>query len=169
MTIQLRLPVAAAAMASLLSISGLALAQPAAPAGSAGPPSHAQWAEHMQAHREARIHALHDLLNIHPDQEVAFQAFVSSMHPDKDAQRHHEGEGAPQQALTTPQRLDRMTQRMAEHQAAFQHRADAVRTFYAALTPDQQRAFDAMHGVMGRHDMGHGMHGHGGFGGPERG
>jgi protein CpxP len=58
---------------------------------------------------------------------------------------------------------------MAEHQAKFQHRADAIRTFYAALTPDQQRTFDAMHDMMGHHGMGHGMHGRGGFDGPQRG
>jgi len=37
-----------------------------------------------------------------------------------------------------------MAARMAEGQAKFQQMAAATKTFYAALTPDQRRAFDAM-------------------------
>jgi Spy/CpxP family protein refolding chaperone len=66
-----------------------------------------------------------------------------------------------------------MSKRMAERQAAFQHRADAIRRFYAVLSPEQKRAFDALHdrGGMGGHG-GHGFEPHGGGpddhrGGPE--
>jgi len=45
--------------------------------------------------------------------------------------------------LTTPQRLDRMQARQAERNAMFTQRADATRSFYAALTPEQQKTFDA--------------------------
>ena len=47
---------------------------------------------------------------------------------------------------------------MAEHQAAFKKRHDAIRAFYGQLTPSQQKAFDALHEGMG--GMG-GMHGRG--------
>jgi phytoene/squalene synthetase len=57
--------------------------------------------------------------------------------------------------LSTPERLDRMAARMAERAARFRAHADAVRRFYAQLSPTQQKAFDAMP------MMGHGMHGHG--------
>ena len=74
---------------------------------------------------------------------------------------------AEETALTTPQRLDRMVheaaERSAKHQAQMQAHVDAVKRFYAALTPSQQKAFDAMHkGGMG----GMMMHGpeHGGSG-----
>lgn len=83
-----------------------------------------------------------------------------------DMEKHHaemEAKRAEEAALTTPQRLDRMVKHMAEesakHQAEMQTHVDAVKRFYAALTPSQQKAFDALHeGGMG--EM------HGGPGGP---
>lgn len=71
---------------------------------------------------------------------------------------------AEEAALTTPQRLDRMVQHMAEesarHQSEMRAHVDAVKRFYAALTPSQQKAFDAMH----HHGMGGGVMMHGGQG-----
>jgi Skp family chaperone for outer membrane proteins len=68
-------------------------------------------------------------------------------------------------AMTTPQRLDAMVKHMAERaakrQAEMQAHVKAVKTFYAALTPSQQKAFDALHGagmgggIRGMHDGGH--------------
>lgn len=67
-----------------------------------------------------------------------------------EAEKKHSEEAA----LTTPQRLDRMVQHMTEadrrREAEVQSHADAVKRFYAALTPGQQKAFDALHhGGMG--------------------
>ena len=45
--------------------------------------------------------------------------------------------------LSTPERLDRM-QAMAEvRRAGTAERAEAIKAFYAQLSPEQQRAFDA--------------------------
>ncbi len=56
-------------------------------------------------------------------------------------------QGRPDRAelakMTTPQRLDRMQTRQAERSAMFAKRIDATRSFYAALTPEQQKTFDA--------------------------
>jgi hypothetical protein len=62
--------------------------------------------------------------------------------------------------LTTPERIDKMkemrAQRMGEMAAEMDKRGAATKTFYAALTPEQQKLFDA-------HEMnGHGMKGHDG-------
>jgi hypothetical protein len=55
-----------------------------------------------------------------------------------------------------------MADRMAKHEAEFRRRAEAIKAFYAALSPEQQRAFDAMPMMRGGdHDMGHGRMGHG--------
>lgn len=71
---------------------------------------------------------------------------------------------AEEAALTTPQRLDRMVEHMAEesarHQSELRSHVDAVKRFYAALSPSQQKAFDALH-----HEGMGGMMMHGG---PER-
>ena len=49
--------------------------------------------------------------------------------------------------LSTPERLDKMkalrAQRMSEMTAAMDKHAEAVKTFYAVLTPEQQKVFDA--------------------------
>jgi hypothetical protein len=106
----------------------------------------------MQERRQARAKALHEILDIRPDQEAAFQTFVTSMRPPEGGAgiRPHgmDDEGAMAQ-LTTPERLDRMAQRMAERQSRFQQHAAAVKAFYATLSPQQKRAFDALPGLMG--------------------
>jgi Spy/CpxP family protein refolding chaperone len=59
---------------------------------------------------------------------------------------------AAEAALTTPQRLDEMVKhmqdRMAKRQSEMQAHIAAIKQFYAALTPSQQKAFDALHGGM---------------------
>ena len=65
--------------------------------------------------------------------------------------------------LTTPERLERMQTRQAERSARFAKRAEATKTFYAALTPEQQKTFDAetVHAGMHGHRGHRGHHGHG--------
>ena len=76
--------------------------------------------------------------------------------------------------LTTPERIDRMRALRAQHAAEADRRGEATKAFYAALTPEQQKTFDAqahrghrmggMKGGEGRHHGGHG--GPGGKPGP---
>ena len=110
----------------------------------------------MHEHMEAHVRALHDILNIRPDQEAAWKAFTASMVPPPHPDMDHHGDGH-ETAMTTPERLDHMAAEMAEHQAAFQRHAEAVKRFYAVLSPQQQKAFDAISKMMM-----HGMMGHGG-------
>jgi hypothetical protein len=153
---------AAAAAALLLTGSaGAALAQPAPPPGAGhGPPS----AEKMREHREARLKQIHDLLQLRPDQEAAWTTYVAALQPPP-----RPAERPDVAALTTPQRLDLMAERMAEGQTRFQRFADATKRFYGQLSPAQQKAFDAADkgrghgpGMMGHGTKGHGMKGPGG-------
>ena len=100
----------------------------------------------MQHRREER---LHDLLQIKPDQETAFRAFVASQEQARPQQGPGPGgaggPGAERRPLTTPERLDREAQRIAQ----LQQRLAAVKAFYAVLTPDQRKAFDQMPMMMG--------------------
>ena len=124
---------------------------------------------HFEARRQAHAQLLHDALGLRSDQEGAWQAFLAEMRPPEGEAGHRphmRDEGAA--PLTTPERLDRMAQRMGERQARFQHHAEAVKRFYAALDGRQQKTFDALtalrrgeHGGMGDHGFG----GHHGFGG----
>jgi len=156
----IRLLAGLSAAALIMGASAAAMAQAQPP----GPPPAGAWKEHAERRGAERIHALHDLLNIHPDQETAFQAFVAAIRP-----HHHDEAGPPaapteadQAALTTPQRLDRVAAMISKRQAVFQARADATRTFYAALSPEQQRAFDALPLIGFGGELGERGHGPGG-------
>lgn len=170
---------------SLASVASAQNAPPPPPQGAPGGQAHhwdpAQMRAHMEERRQHRQQLMHDALGIRPDQEAAWQAFVASRQPPEGERgpgmRHRDGaEGGPpgqHEALTTPQRLDRLQARMAERQQHMAQRIDAIRRFYAALDPRQQKSFDALShmerggtgGFGHRHhgDMG-GMGGHGGWG-----
>ena len=166
-----------AAGAALLSTAPFAAAQDHAPPTSGDMAE--KWKEHHHERAEAHAKALHAILNIRQDQEAAFQAFIGSMKPLEHGDMQHgdmhgdqmrpEGGAGEMANLTTPQRLDRMAEMMAkhdaEHQAAFQRHAQAVKTFYAVLSPEQQHAFDALGALHGMHGS-HGPEGFGGHDGP---
>jgi hypothetical protein len=176
----------AAALAGGLTLSLVASASaqqgppPAPPPGAnAGQGHHfdpAKMQARMEERRQHRQQLLHDALGIRPDQEAAWQAFVASRKPpegERGPGMHRPGgpDQGQQPELTTPQRLDKLQARMAERQQRVGQRIDAIRRFYAALDPRQQKAFDALShmerggmGGFGRHH-GHGA-GWGGHGGP---
>jgi len=139
-----------------LVIGGVSIAQTAQPAPAA--PA-AMKRQHDPAEHAARLRTA---LQLAPAQEPALQAFIASMqqhHADRDRMR---AEHEAMASLTTPQRLDRMTARQDEHQQRMAQHTEAVRRFYAALTPAQQKAFDALHhGMGGKHGGRPGGHGGG--------
>ncbi len=124
--------------------------------------------ENFKHQREQR---LHDLLQIRPDQEGALRAYLAAVEPQRkpgdrgpgrEGREGKDGRPGADRPMTTPERLDRMAARMAERQQRFQATAAATKTFYAALSPDQRKAFDAMPRMGGGEGRGFG-HGH--FGG----
>ena len=164
----------------LSAVSAVALAQPAGPSRVGPPGDEGRWdGAEMRAHAEARhlerAKALHDVLSIRPEQESAFAAFTAAMHP-REGDRGREGrdrtadDGLPR-AMTTPERLDRMKadmdRRFAAMREAFDRRAAATRTLYAALDPHQRVVMDALPGLSGSHggmDRDGGMAGRGPMG-----
>lgn len=124
----------------------------------------------MMAKRQADMKAK---LNITPAQEGAWTSFTTAMQPPANMG----GRPTPEQRaefdkLTTPERIDKMrtmrTQRMTDMNAAMDKRGAATKTFYAALTPEQQKVFDAEHKKHGPHG-GRGGPGHHGTAGPMKG
>ena len=101
----------------------------------------------MQAMRDQRHAALKAELKLTPAQEPAWIAFTASMKPMADMKTMQRPDPAEMAKLTTPERLEKMktmrTQRMADMTAAMDKHAEATKTFYAALTPEQQKVFDA--------------------------
>jgi periplasmic protein CpxP/Spy len=134
------------------------IAVPALPAPAGAQPSMAgriaDWRRMRDQHEQEMMTDLHTVLRIRPDQEEAFQLFAASMHPPD--------RGPPEmedlEHLTTPELIDRLNARHAAHDADQRRRGQAVKRFYAALSPEQRQVFDALH----RLTMGHGgwgMHG----------
>ncbi|RZL86520.1 MAG: hypothetical protein EOP82_29570 [Variovorax sp.] len=121
---------------------------PAAPAAEAQAASQqrmdrAQRVEQMQAKRAQRLTALKEKLQLTPAQEGAWGTFAAAQQPPARAADQARPDRAEFAKLTTPERLDRMQARQAERSARFAKRADATRSFYAALSPAQQKTFDA--------------------------
>jgi periplasmic protein CpxP/Spy len=166
-----RLPALAlvAALAGAVSVQAQDAAAPA-PTGAHHGWDPAQFRARMEAHRAERLKALHDVLAIRPDQESAFQAFASATRPPERTPGAEPGKGHEDLAgLTTPERLDRMAQRMQErearHQQRFAQRAAATKALYAALDPTQRKAFDSLPLLRGDGHRGGWGRGRGRFGG----
>ena len=160
----------ALALVAAFGLTAAAQAQPAPAMADHHAADRAAMHEQMAQRHAMHIKALHDALNIRPDQDAAFSAFAESMnhHEDAEGPKHGDmaGDHAAMAAMTMPERLDRMAQRMDERAAhmreAFQRHAAAVRALYGVLDPAQRRTLDALPGLMGEE---HGMdmgHGHGG-------
>ena len=167
--------------AALAAFAAATLAAPAALAQQddhRGPPDRAKMRAQFEAMHEAREkqHAqdLRTILRLRPDQEAALTAYLQShKRPEGAAMAGRHGppggpaNGAERGPITTPQRLDEMARREAEHAAMRQKHTEAVRAFYAALSPEQRQVFDALQRMHGGHEPG--GWGHRGMGGGMRG
>ena len=111
----------------------------------------ARWEDRRAAHRAE----LKERLALTADQEAAWNTFTESAQPgprhpgiDRKAMREEF------EKLRTPERLDRMQAMSDMRRVRMAERAGAIKTFYAQLSPEQQRVFDAE--AMPRHHR----HGH---------
>ncbi|WP_114972766.1 Spy/CpxP family protein refolding chaperone [Rhodoferax ferrireducens] len=165
-------------LAGLLATAGIAAFSQAAPAGpmmgASAPMKHQGMRHHdrmgrmdpakMQAWMDQRNAGLKAQLKITPAQESAWTAYTAAMKPPADLMASRPDRAALAK-LPTPERIDTMkalrNRHMAEMSAAMDKRGEATKTLYAALTPEQQKAFDAnatrRHGSDGR--MGGPRHG----------
>lgn len=112
----------------------------------------------MQAWMNKRSAELKTKLKITPAQEGAWTSFTAAMKPPADLMAKRP-DRAELDKLPMPERIDKMkalrTQRMSDMSAAMDQRGEATKAFYATLTPEQQKVFDASamrhHGAVGRH------------------
>ena len=160
---------------TVFASAGAALAQ-MGPGSMGNPPGPARMEgqrEHAQQQRQARVQQhLADLqrqLQLQPQQEAAWSHFAQSMQPP--ANPPARPDRASWEKMTTPERIDRMQALHAEHDVLMKQRAEATKALYAALSPEQQKTFDAhtarfMAGMQRAHQGAgmpmqgmHGMHG----------
>ena len=151
-------------LATLLAATGTWSVAQTAPAPTASPAATAQaaqpdgtraqrWAERRAQHQEQ----LKAALKLSPAQEGAWSTYTAAMQPP--TQRPARMDRAEMAQLTTPQRIERMQAAQAERQQFMNQRLDAVKAFYAQLTPEQQKVYDQQ-----SLRRGHGKHMHGGPG-----
>lgn len=97
-------------------------------------------AERMQERYQARHEQLHKELKLTEAQEPAWKAFS-----EKSGPRAAGWQGPDREAmskLTAPERMEKMLEMSKQHQAFMSERLEALKAFYAVLTPEQQKIFD---------------------------
>ena len=145
------------AAVSLTAVTVAAMAQ--MPPG--GPQGHAPSAEQMAKFEQMRAKhqaELHDKLKITASQEAAWKLFLDKTRPAPmdPAARPSKDEWAK---LSTPERLDKKLDLMRKREAFAEQRVAATKEFYATLSPQQQKTFDAEFAKMERHRWEHMRHG----------
>ena len=85
---------------------------------------------------------LHDALRLRPDQERAWQMFDQASQPDPQEEARQRNAFERMGSLRAPQRFDLSIQMMRAELEATERRANALKSFYAILSPEQQAIFD---------------------------
>src|ERR1700693_1038339 len=104
--------------------------------------SHGAKSAERMAKRQA---ALHDKLSLSPTQEAAWKTFTDRLRATAPVR----SDAAPVATMTAPERADRMAAFLQTAQQQAATRAQAVKEFYAVLSPEQQKIFDSQ--FQGRH------------------
>ena len=140
----------------LVGLSGLAWSQTA-------PGPHGPGSDRMEKmhDRMAQRHGQHlvelkSKLKLQSTQEPAWAAFEQAMQMPKDGMGH--SDRAALEKMTTPERLDQMQAHRTQMDARMQKHADATKTFYATLTPEQKKVFDTETARTMRNKGGEGHH-----------
>jgi hypothetical protein len=125
--------------------AALAAENPAGPAAPQGAPMYARMdrppldGAEFEKRAEAHQAKLHDALKLNAGQETAWKAFSEKTKPQP---RPARPDWAEFSKLSTPDRMEKMLSVMREGVNQMSARVAAVKTFYAKLTPDQQKTFD---------------------------
>ena len=91
---------------------------------------------------EERLAKLHDALNLSPDQTAAWETFAAQAKERAAQFRAGRPDPEPWAKLSAPDRLDQIAAKMKVRQADLEAMAQSLRTFYAVLTPEQQKIVD---------------------------
>ena len=116
---------------------------------------HAKMAQKRAEHQAK----LRDALKLNAQQQPAWDAFVASRTPARG-----ERAGRPDRAafarLSAPERMQKGIDLQKQRTARMEQRLAALNSFYAVLTPEQRKVFDAqsMQRKGGRHHGPHGQH-----------
>jgi protein CpxP len=97
------------------------------------------------------------LLKITPEQESTWQAFATTMQNQYANKNSNRAERTDIPNMSTPERLDAMRAHRLERMEKADQRDNAIKSLYAALSPEQQKTMDDHMQKMKKH-MEHGGH-----------
>jgi periplasmic protein CpxP/Spy len=96
--------------------------------------------ERMEKYQEQHLSKLHEKLKLTPQQEAAWTKFAADRPLLQRPPRPNPEEMAK---LSAPQRLEKGLERMHAMEARLSEHLAKLKEFYAVLTPEQQKIFDA--------------------------
>ena len=132
-------------------------ARPAPPAAaSPTPPTRAQMEQRMAERRAQRTADMATVLRLTPAQRPALEAFIASQTPQRRDVAARMAGAQGRRDLTPQQRLDERAKRATERQTFAARRAESLRTFTAALNPEQKQVFEALNRLRGPDGRGRG-------------
>lgn len=157
----LRTPLITTAVLAALAGSALAQMGTQGPSGHPGQgPRMENMREHLREHRAQhhlkQLAQLKTQLQLQPAQEAAWTSFTQAMQPP--ATPPARPDRSALEKLRTPERIDQMEALHAQRQAEMKQRGEATKTFYAQLSPEQQKTFDAQTARWMARMGGHGQH-----------
>lgn len=85
---------------------------------------------------------LHDQLRLDERQESSWRDYTTAIAPSPEVQARHRATEELLPLVPTPRRIALIEAAMAQDRADFRRQGEAVKAFYAQLTPSQQRIFD---------------------------
>lgn len=103
----------------------------------------------MQEHMDQRAKRMHDALKITPAQEGAWQTYLSALKANM-PQRGQFDRAAFKQ-MPAPERMEKRIEMSRNHITRMESNLAATKTFYAQLSPEQQKLFDEKAGRLGHH------------------
>lgn len=87
---------------------------------------------------------LHDALQLTAPQEDAWRAYQAAIAPSPELRQRHHAADLLLPQLPTPRRVALIEATAAADNADLHRQGEAVKAFYAGLTPEQQRIFDRL-------------------------
>ena len=103
----------------------------------------------MQERMDEHAKRMHDALKITPAQEGAWQTYLSAMKANMP--QRGQFDHAAMKDMPAPQRMEKHIEMAKAHIARMESALAATKTFYATLTPEQQKVFDEKASHFGHH------------------
>ncbi len=119
---------------------GAAVAVPAVAGWGGGDRCDGPRTERMEKRMEQRHQALHDRLKLNASQEKAWQTYTEKMKSLRPAKGEFDREAMSK--LSAPERAEKMQAFAEKRLEAMKKGTEAMKAFYATLTPEQKKIFD---------------------------